>query len=146
VNLIGGKRNLSKGPKYLLYTLIPFISHEESYICSNPKNHFLSFCRLFVSLRRNLTGALLSLPKSMIERYTTHTIQYIAARSSELQSQAIIIIMRLYYAELLALLLLSPAAVEGSLRGAHGSDSSGSHGKIHFTNGSTKKRKLRSSL
>jgi hypothetical protein len=69
--------------------------------------------------------------------------------SSELQSQAIVIntifiIMYPYYAQIFALLLLSLAAVEGSLRGAHGSDSGSQHGKIHFTNGSTKKRRLRS--
>jgi hypothetical protein len=50
--------------------------------------------------------------------------------------------MKLYYAQLLALLLLSPTVVEGSLRGVHGSDS-GSNGKIHFTNGFAKKRRLR---
>jgi hypothetical protein len=52
--------------------------------------------------------------------------------------------MKLYYAQLLALLLLAPEAVEGCLRGAHGSDS-GNNGKVHFTTETTatKKRRLR---
>jgi hypothetical protein len=39
-------------------------------------------------------------------------------------------------------LLLSPAVVEATLRGAHGSLAP-SHGKIHFTTETTKKRRLR---
>ena len=49
--------------------------------------------------------------------------------------------MKLYNAQLLALLLLVPAAVEGCFRGAHGSDSGGNHGKVHFTNGTTETKK-----
>jgi hypothetical protein len=57
--------------------------------------------------------------------------------------------MKLYNAQLLALLLLVPAAVEGCFRGVHGSTDSGKNhnqGKeVHFMNGTTatKERNLR---